>query len=396
MRAKASTAIRYHALDALRGICAVLVCLFHFRANNPFTEAPLIRGSWQFVDLFFVLSGFVIAASYSERLTNGMLLRRFALLRLARLYPLHLAILIVFVGFELGAVALNLHGLRAMFDDAHAPSAIVTNLLLLQSFGLHHGLTWNGPAWSIAAEFWTCLLFALGVRIAGFRSWWLILLASLAAVGLAIIAPRGIASTADWGFLRCVYGFAVGALCWQAMQHFDLPAPEPKVGTMLETAVILCAVVFVVQGGGLAAPFVFAPVVLVFAIGRGIISAFLRLRIFQLLGSISYSVYLLHTFIQARLDDVLRASGVDATVIVHGIRMLGRTEWEGIYLTFLMLGLVILVSGAAYILIELRAQEWGRRITNRLLNPGGGSLSFVELLPDQHGGSSPIESPKTV
>ena len=76
---------RFLALDGLRGLCAVLVCLFHFRANNPLTEAAFIRGSWQFVDLFFVISGFVMAASYGHRLEDGLSSGRFALLRLARL-----------------------------------------------------------------------------------------------------------------------------------------------------------------------------------------------------------------------------------------------------------------------------------------------------------------------
>jgi peptidoglycan/LPS O-acetylase OafA/YrhL len=52
---------RFLALDAMRGICAVFVCLFHFHANSAVQGWGLIRGSWQFIDFFFVLSGFVIS-----------------------------------------------------------------------------------------------------------------------------------------------------------------------------------------------------------------------------------------------------------------------------------------------------------------------------------------------
>ena len=52
----------------------LLVCLFHFRANSPLTSLEFVRGSWMFVDFFFVLSSFVIAANDRQRLINGGLL----------------------------------------------------------------------------------------------------------------------------------------------------------------------------------------------------------------------------------------------------------------------------------------------------------------------------------
>ena len=81
---------RYAALDSLRGVCALFVCLFHFRANGPIATLEFVRGSWLFVDFFFVLSGFVIAANYRERLVAGAFLRGFVILRFGRVYPLHL------------------------------------------------------------------------------------------------------------------------------------------------------------------------------------------------------------------------------------------------------------------------------------------------------------------
>ena len=62
---------RYAALDALRGICATMVVLYHIRPTGWLTANPLATHAWLFVDFFFVLSGFVIAASYRGRLSEG-------------------------------------------------------------------------------------------------------------------------------------------------------------------------------------------------------------------------------------------------------------------------------------------------------------------------------------
>src|SRR5215216_1384478 len=101
---------RYRALDGLRGLAATFVALMHLKvAHTPVTDNPLVDNSALFVDLFFVLSGFVISHAY---LYGGELrFARFAVYRLARLYPLHLCVLLVFVPFELIKYAFYGHGL---------------------------------------------------------------------------------------------------------------------------------------------------------------------------------------------------------------------------------------------------------------------------------------------
>ncbi len=88
---------RFVALDALRGLCAIFVCLFHFHSTSTIFSGSFVRSSWQFVDFFFVLSGFVIAANYRSRLQDGMPIGRFLGLRLGRIYPLHVFVLGLFV-----------------------------------------------------------------------------------------------------------------------------------------------------------------------------------------------------------------------------------------------------------------------------------------------------------
>ena len=68
---------RFVALDSLRGICALMVAIYHFSTNSLLANIPFIENGYLFVDFFFVLSGFVIASSYGERLRSGFPISRF-------------------------------------------------------------------------------------------------------------------------------------------------------------------------------------------------------------------------------------------------------------------------------------------------------------------------------
>ena len=72
--------MRFHVLDGWRGVCALLVALFHVNAVGHFYGLPVVRNGLLFVDFFFVLSGFVITHAYAERVSfrpTGEILLRF-------------------------------------------------------------------------------------------------------------------------------------------------------------------------------------------------------------------------------------------------------------------------------------------------------------------------------
>lgn len=373
---------RYEALDGLRGLCALCVCLFHFRANGPIASADFVRGSWLFVDFFFVLSGFVIAASYRARLIGGGYLRSFAILRLGRVYPLHLVMLGAFIGMEVIGLLLASKGLmkRQPFDDHHSLAAIFSNLTLTQSFGLHDSLTWNQPSWSIAVEFWTYILFALAARAAGEAlERWLLVAVIICIAVLAGATPWGINVSWSWSLFRCVYGFAVGAMAWKWWQARAVtPGPRPG-ATWLELAAVAIVVTFVSQLSmtrfNLASPLVFAAVVLVFAREGGAVSRLLTSAPLRRLGVLSYSIYMVHTMVQSRLDDALRllASMTGMTLTVpekSGLSpgahdLVGATPLQGVVLTGVMLLLVIGVASLTWRWIELPGQALSRRLAKR-------------------------------
>lgn len=356
----------YPTLDSLRGICAVLVALFHFRANSHFELLPLVRNGWLFVDFFFVLSGFVIAENYCARLAAGQVtIRQFIWLRLARLYPLHLFMLLLFLITEYGIskVYAVMGGNRDPFTDGRSLSLLPENLLLLQSFGFSGVPSWNVPAWSISAEFWTYCFFALSFAASAWsRKVWIAL--CLAGAPLAILVLHGptIALEFDGGILRCLFGFGAGVL----LSRLRLPQSLPRVFcTYCEVPVILLMLAFVCYAPGwqltLAAPVVFSVVVTVFAQGAGPLSRHMKGGAFLWLGMLSYSIYMVHTYVHARFQNagVLIEKITGAPLFLDtGKTLFGTTVWAGDIFVAAMLITTIAISYVTWKLIERPGQTY--------------------------------------
>ncbi len=371
---------RFDALDALRGISALLVCLFHFPASGWISQNPLVHSSWLFVDFFFLLSGFVLAHSYAPRLMAGMSMAQFTLLRFMRLYPLHLFVLLLFVAVEIvGALWLGRFMDRPAFSGSTSLSALSLNLLLLHSFGLHNGLSWNAPSWSIAAEFWVYLLFALVILRFRHRL-------NLAALALVIASvtflfyanANGINSTWRFGFVRCVYGFFLGVIGYSLWRRWGAPTDHlpPSWRSLAEIAgsiVTVALIILLAQGRiSLLLPLVFLGQILLFSGSGGLLTRALNTRLLLHLGAWSYGIYMVHAFIQARLMDVLNLladiGGPQMLVEVgsKGRTMVGRTSLEGDLITIAMLILVIGFAAILYRHVELRGIQYGKFLVARM------------------------------
>lgn len=302
---------RYYALDAFRGLAAVMVALFHFKLDNPVTDSTLVNQAWLFVDFFFVLSGFVLAHTYFyERPVD---LKRFARARLARLYPLYLYALLVMVVFEtlkfiLGHMGFSLFN-NPPFSENDLPGFIY-NVTLLNSFGFDHELTWNTPGWSISAEFWNNILVAALLALPLLRGRfhvvaWAALLGSMLAL---LWLNKGLDLTYDYGWLRCLYGFALGMLVYSL--HRRIQGSARLVG-LLELPLLLACLAMIVLHQHvwfLLPPLAFAVAIYVFAGEHGFISRFLKMKPFQTLGHISYSIYLNHVIVAIIVEKAARVA----------------------------------------------------------------------------------------
>jgi peptidoglycan/LPS O-acetylase OafA/YrhL len=141
-------------LDALRIVGALMIVVFHF---NRFIN---LDGRWQgaddtiknfslIVDLFFLISGYVMAAIYTGRITTAAKYRDFLQKRVARLGPLHWATMLVFVAIA----ALGWAGVLNEHDPSrYDVTCIPQNVLFIHAWGTCKAQTWNFVSWAISAE----------------------------------------------------------------------------------------------------------------------------------------------------------------------------------------------------------------------------------------------------
>lgn len=358
-----------------------MVVLFHFQGYSPITTTPFIRNSYLFVDFFFVLSGFVIALNYSSRLGHRHGVKRFLLMRVGRVYPLHLFMLLCFVALE---AARFLKGMAqdvpsTAFSGENGVFAIFTHLFLLQSLNLHDSLTWNAPSWSISTEFWTYVVFAMVSASIGIRNGLLWAIAICAPLMLAHLSSTGMDTTYDYGIVRCVFGFALGVACWRIYRQGALqpqaPAPGLARATWAECLMVVVVIGFVSMAGtsawSLLAPLVFSLAVLVFTDERGLVSRLLRSSFLTWLGKLSYSIYLTHFLLVLILPmAVKRIAGQDlwsAMPLPNGQYMMafGRNDLEGTLLHGVLLALTLAFSAFTYRWVETPGREWSRRWSAR-------------------------------
>ena len=384
---------RYHALDAMRGICACLVVLYHVNSTGYIANAPFVRNAWLFVDYFFVLSGFVISASYGQRLREGFPVSRFMFLRLGRIYPLHLFVILIYLLFELAKPLLGSSSLAAgaPFTEPRSLSDLGQALGFLNIFGLREFNGYNPPSWSIAAEFWTYAIMA-GLIVALRRTRFLAPIA-VAVVSSVLLVTNGdeyLHRTFVFSLPRALLGFALGYALFEIFDRWQHPRFAKSVATVLEIAMIGVIVTYLtlLDDGvwTMLAPFLFLPTIYLFALSRGVPSALLQSRVMQTLGLLSYSIYLTHQFIIARIADIAALAGqrglpVGGVVDVGGtpVKVLG-TPGNPLLADLLSIGAVCAVIAASFVtyyLIENPGRDWSRKFAKKIwpATPTGASRS---------------------
>jgi peptidoglycan/LPS O-acetylase OafA/YrhL len=352
-------------LTPLRGIAALLVAVFHFEmAIARFVPASItmfFEKSYLMVDLFFVMSGFIIYHVYRESFGNAirkMDLRKFMVARFARIYPLHLFTLLLLVILVLWVLPPATQS--PAIED---PGAILTNLFLLQSYGIHKIYTWNIPSWSISSEWAAYLLFPVlalfigkNKRIGPVLLSLFVLAAYLSIMYLlprknpfnpAIPVPHNINTTYDYGFLRGIAGFITGMLIYLFYRLDRVKKIFQKDGpAILILGLMIIALHFAVND--LVLVFLFAALVLGFACNQGGLHRVCNNRVLQYLGNISYSIYLMQIFLQVPFAHGLRLPAV--TGFGRGKQNIDFSS--GLLYCILYLLLLVGISSITYYFIE--------------------------------------------
>ncbi|HVZ28916.1 MAG TPA: acyltransferase [Asticcacaulis sp.] len=366
----------FKALDACRGLCAVMVVLFHISANGYFYDWTPIRNGGRAVSFFFVLSGFVITYAYSGRLRATGDLPDFMIRRFGRIYPLHLFTLALLVLIELTKLALSLvahvQSGQAAFSGSNDLWSLLGNLFLLNGVGLFSDFTWNGPSWSISTEFYTYIVFA--VVAVGFRKKAPYVLAPLALLfsGLLLWADSvHLGTTAGLGFLSCLYCFSLGSLTYSAFsfarQHWSPPAWAGTVALIGIGAAFFAA--FPLRF--LLMPLAFAACIFVLAFETGAAAHLLGRPLPQFFGRISYSIYLMQYVILQVFLGVARVLQSKFHIhifdTVHGVIMVDfPLKITNDLFAIVYVGVVVAASALSYKWVEEPARDYFNGLARKL------------------------------
>ncbi|MDB5571255.1 MAG: acyltransferase 3 [Hyphomicrobiales bacterium] len=295
-------------LESIRGLAALLVVLHHLPGwNAQLWGLPIVRNSYLMVDVFFVLSGFVMHRAYGGRIDSLAALARFQALRFGRLYPVHAAFLLAWACVELAkrfaAARLGLEGPGPLAGSGNTWTAFAQHALLLQAIGPTGAeLTFNAAAWSISTEFYVYLAFA-ALALTARRA----APAAHAAILCASVALLATGAGADYALLlRCMAGFFLGCLVAAGLERAPLAAP----GWGLPAAFAAMLAFLHFKGGTaydpLMLPLAAALLVCAVSCGPGWTRGALNGRALAWLGSISYSLYMSHTLVVWGVTQALR------------------------------------------------------------------------------------------
>jgi peptidoglycan/LPS O-acetylase OafA/YrhL len=275
---------RYAALDGLRGVAAFAVLMLH--VDHPSFGMP--QATYTAVDLFFLISGFVIARAYEDRIARFGVLP-FLRARLVRLYPMLLVGLLILPAYFAAVYAR--HGILPT-----APGQILGSLgagLVFLPSRLPASSLWdasflfplNGPIWSLMLEMVVNLAYALALPWLSRRALAFIVLVSGAVLVAAQIRLGGLDLGWGWpnlwgGLPRATFSFFLGVLI------FRLDIPKPALPPWL----ILAAVPALMFAPPILAVLVGYPVVLIAATRAKAQDS----RVMGAMGALSYPLYVIH------------------------------------------------------------------------------------------------------
>jgi len=321
------------SLTSMRFFAAFWVFLFHLQTcieNETSRVWDIVENGARGVDFFFILSGFVIFHVYADQIARGHFsLIKYMQKRFARVYPLHLVTLCIFLALTV---------LRG--EDTNG---FFASLTLLHGWHLTDGLVFNGPSWTLSAEVFAYVLF--GVIVTRVPSTAIL---AAACVGFAVIAhavaiQQGKTAflhlTWDFGTIRILPLFVLGMLLRRLMP-FVSSAGGYFLGILGITSFAWLA------GRNTAGYEILLPFCcLVIAGARlsdvGLLPTNSKLMVY--LGEISYSTYMIHVLAIILWFDVLPKAGMQ------------ELPWS-----FLCL-VVLICSAASYHLVEVPARRYINR-----------------------------------
>lgn len=296
-----------HQLTGIRGLAAFIVVFYHIESYlAPYVNhitLTVIKHGYLAVDFFFILSGFVIAFNYFEKLSlpSKKIIYQFYIKRIARIYPLHLLVLLTYLSIP---IAYLMTGKDLGETNKFSQESFLLSLFLMQAWGWVESLTWNIPSWSISTEMMAYLLFPLMVFIlsrSGHR--WGVkgaITAFVLALFIIIFIFSGTKNIGDniqtLGILRCALEFFCGVCIWYITKN-SVNIPYGK-AMFYGGGVLFLLLVASNIPNYYYVPLTMSLIILGSVSCQSVVNDFFSHHIFIWLGNISYSVYLTHYIIR--------------------------------------------------------------------------------------------------
>lgn len=348
-------------LTGLRGVAALYVVAFHYLDGLTFSNPgkTFLAHGYLAVDLFFVLSGFVMALSYARMFRAGFSLsayRKFLGRRLARVYPLYLAGTVL-------ALFLVLLGWLPYIRDRSLGTTFIANLFMIQTWGI--GASLDSPGWSISTEWAAYLLFPLLLIPAlnhKARYAWLSGAIALAVLGVLCAIPVSVGHKTSADSVLNLSDFRLALPVWRCLSEFLLGILAYRIASgatslfranrgFISSFLVLAALAaLAVPRSDLFFVFLLPPLIAVLSDGEHLPQRILSSGVAQIGGRLSYSIYLVHVLL-------IGAVGF----IHHQVALLGLPHGQS-YGAAVCVALTVFFAWLAHRHVEVPARRWLRRV----------------------------------
>lgn len=293
-------------LTSLRFFAALLVVLFHmlFDERNPSTFLNnLISDGHLGVDLFFILSGFILTHVYiSDWLSHKFDYKGFLWKRFSRVYPLHFFMISVFI---LSYWIADVVGLGGKLEGRVWPD-LPWHILLLNAWGFTDQHSWNFPSWSVSAEIFAYLIFPVVLFFQHqLKPLYALAISAIFFIVVSeIVLAQGLIITKmmyNFGIIRILVEFFLGVACYKVFYSTKIP----EVAILPSLFIIILVIILLSWSQADERLIVFLLAALIFSVAclsRLEKSSFLRHPIFVYLGEISFATYMVHIFVIMSVD----------------------------------------------------------------------------------------------
>lgn len=335
------------ALTGVRGIAALWVWGCHASIGQilhlPSGLSYFFASGWMAVELFFLLSGFIMVHAHQRGAQTLSDYSKFMGKRAARIFPVHFAVLLVYF-LVIGPQG---WGYGPFYSD------VLRHITLTHAWWNYSHPIWHAASWSLSAEWGAYLLFPLCFMLTKVKSpqksLGLLIAGTMVYTAITYtLANANMQMVVQSGLLRSVPCMALGILLYRLRQRLDSPI---WIGLLADIcSVVIPLVAFALNDFGLKAWLLFPFIVIwLFAVsfGRGITGRFLQSKFMVWLGSISFSLYMTHSAILYGFFLMASRLEVSKTPLVVEI---GTVEIMGVS--------CLLVAWLVYSTIELPLHKW--------------------------------------